>query len=111
MLERGLRGMARSVRGALGDGPAIRPQQFTLEDRAQRRPRQRARGSEEQLERDTTPEEERPRRVVVPVAPSSTSSQGTVLRRELHNPASLRRAILLSEILDRPRALRPHRSD
>lgn len=110
MFARGLRGVARSVRGALSDGPVIRPQQFRLEESVSPRSRRRARAPEGQSERDVTPEEMRPRVEIMPETPRSAASPGSMLRHELHDPASLRRAILLSEILDRPRALRPHRS-
>jgi hypothetical protein len=109
MLERGLRGMARTLRSMLSDEPEMRPQQFTLEERPRRRQRRQDHSGEERLEQDTTPEEGRPRRVVV-AAPPPASTAASILRGELHDKSSLRRAILLSEIIDRPRAQRPHRS-
>ncbi|CAN5645655.1 hypothetical protein BH23CHL2_BH23CHL2_03590 [soil metagenome] len=112
LIERGLRSAASALASALNDRPDIRPQQFTREGEAVR-DRRRSRQSEEQLERESTPEEERrPRRVAAAQpAPGQRTMSATALRHQLRNRNNIRRAILISEVLDRPRALRPYRQN
>lgn len=110
LIERGLRSAASALASALEDRSDSRPQQFTREGEAVR-DRRRARQSEEQVERDTTPEEERrPRRAAAArPAPARQRLSATALRHQLRNRHNIRQAILISEVLDRPRALRPYR--
>lgn len=112
LLERGLRSALSTLAEALDSESVrdMRPQQF---DPAQRTPRsrRRTRQTEEQLEQDTTPEEERGRHADIEVTsiPVVPSARAVELRSQLRNRASVQRAFLLMELLDKPRALRPHR--
>lgn len=109
LIERGLRSAVSALARALDDRPDIRPQQFTREGEFERDRRDRR--TEGQLERDSTPEEQRrptPARTARP-AVGRQSLRAADLRHQLRNRHTIRRAILISEVLDRPRALRPYR--
>lgn len=109
LIERGLRSAASALASALDDRPDIRPRQFTREDPITR-DRRRARRTEEQLEQAAPSEGQRPQLRVEVEPPPVRGSQGArMLRRELRDRESVKRAFLLSEVLDRPRALRPYR--
>jgi len=110
LIERGLRSAVSALASALDDRPDIRPRQFTREGDTVR-DRRRSRRSEEQLERDSTPEDERRPRPAVAVQPAPVQQplRAAALRYQLRSRNNIRRAILISEVLDRPRALRPYR--
>jgi hypothetical protein len=109
-IERGLRNvlsaLAESVEGSSGNSP----QQFGPSERTPRN-RRRTQQTEDQLERDATPEEKRaPRRdIQVELATSVPTARLKDLRSQLRNRKNVRRAYLLSELLDRPRSVRPYR--
>jgi hypothetical protein len=109
LLERGLRTAVSVLADALDSSPVrdMRPQQFDPSERTPRN-RRRARRTEDELEADPIPEEERRRRPKVAVE-AVTSQRTRDLRGQLRDRAGVRRAFLLMELLDRPRALRPYR--
>ena len=102
----------RRARSMLIEGSQVRPQQFTLDDPTARRgarSTEELERSEELVEKDTTPEEIRPRRamrrakVAEPVSPRLAALRGT-----LGDRTRVRNAILVNEILSAPRAIRPY---
>ena len=112
LLERGLRGAVSALADALDDGPVrdMRPQQFDPTARTPRSGRRRARQTEEQAEQDTQPEAQRRFEPDIEVEPVTLqpSRRALELRRQLRDRASVQRAFLLMELLDKPRALRPY---
>lgn len=113
LLERGLRGAVTALADALDSGPVrdMRPQQFDPSERTASG-RRRTRQTEEQAEQGPFPEGERRPRPEIEVEPEALrpSRRAVELRGQLRNRASVQRAFLMMELLDKPRALRPYQN-